>query len=93
MDKEIIRHAVEMLNESILMQKEAMLLLVANGIDVTDASVLFDHVQIYSGIERLASVLGYELTESGMRNDPSFYHDGIKYFQIKKEALNDLSAE
>ena len=93
MDKEIIRHAVETLNESILMQKEAMLLLAENGIDITDVSVLFNHVQIHSGIERLVSVLGYELTGSGLRNDPTFYHDGIKYFELKKEATDDLSIE
>lgn len=93
MDKEIVRHAVETLNEAILMQKEAMLLLRANGIEVTDVSVLFNSVQIYAGIERLAEVLGYKLTETGTRNDPTFYHDGVKFFELGKENIDDLSAE
>ena len=93
MDKEIIRHAVEKLNESLYMQKEAMAILQANGIEVTDVSVLFNHVQIHSGIERLANALGYTLTESGLRNDPTFFHKWVKYFELKKEAIDDLSAE
>lgn len=94
MDKEIIRDAVEILNESIMMQKEAMLLLDANGIVITDVSPKMKCVQIHSGIERLAAVLGYTLIGCSFNEKHSaFLLDGIEYFELAKGEENDLSVE
>lgn len=91
MDKMLVLEAVKNINEAILMQREAMLLLETNGIVITDVSVLFNSVQVYTGIDRLAAALGYELTGTGLRNDPTFFHDEIKYFELNKENTDDLS--
>lgn len=94
MDKEIVFDAVQHLCDSIREQKESMLLLKANGIVIADVSPMMKSVQVHSGIERLAAVLGYTLTGCSFNEKhKAFLVDGIEYFELSKEEENDLSVE
>lgn len=50
-------------------------------------------IQIYSGIQMIADVMGFVLNEeerecTGYPYEYSFYYRGIKFLQINKEKLN-----
>lgn len=95
MDKEIVFDAVQLLCDSIKEQKEAMLLLEANGIVITDVSPMMKHVQVNSGIERLAAALDLNLGECSFKKEnKAFYVQGIEWFEINKEVVErDLSTQ